>query len=729
MRREPPLTTLLIDNHDSNTFNLFQLLALVEGREPEVVRNDEAAWQAIAPERFSRCVISAGPGRPDRPRDFGLSRSALAQSDLPVLGVCLGHQGLVLAHGGQVGAAPRAMHGRRSRIFHDDSELFSGIPQGFLAVRYHSLSVHEPLPDALEVLARTASGTVMAVRHRGRPHWGVQFHPESVQTEWGARLLENFCRLGSAARADAGHRRTSAGGGARAAVPPAPPKAHPRRAARRPAGAQRRLELVVRTVPGAPDPESAFVALFGDAACAFWLDSARPDGELGRFSYMGSGGGPLSLLLSHDVAAGRLTLQRPGRRESHTGDLFGWLAAALAEISLDDRGLPFAFTGGFVGYLGYELKAECGGALVHRSPHPDAMLLFADRLLAYDHATGEAHVICVTEPSARDDAAAWADHTVRRLRSVGPVPALAPPDPGGRTTFSLRRGSERYLGDIEACQAYLAAGESYEICLTNELVAGRCSDALSLHRVLRRINPAPFAAFLRMGGIEVSSSSPERFLSLDRFRALEARPIKGTAARGETPREDREAAARLRSGGKDRAEHLMIVDVLRNDLGRVAEIGSVRVPSLMAVESYETVHQLVSTVQASLREDACFVDALRASFPGGSMTGAPKVRTMELLDRLETRPRGIYSGAIGYLAANGSADLSIAIRTIVGSRDGLSIGAGGAITVQSDPRAELRELLLKARAPLEAVGLALHGRRDAAVLADARRSKLTPSGD
>ena len=741
MRREPLVTTLLIDNHDSNTFNLFQLLALVEGREPEVVRNDEAAWHAIAPERFSRCVISAGPGRPDRPRDFGLSRSALAEPGLPVLGVCLGHQGLVLAHGGQVGAAPRAMHGRASRIFHDDSELFSGIPQGFLAVRYHSLSVHEPLPDQLEVLARTASGTVMAVRHRGRPHWGVQFHPESVQTEWGARLLENFCRLGGAARAGAGRgRRTPAGREARDAAPEAsqnaagpsgsPPSSPPLCRAAAPAGAaHRRLELVVRTVPGAPDPESAFVGLFGDAPCAFWLDSARPDRELGRFSYMGSGGGPLSLLLSHDVAARRLTLQRPGRRESVAGDLFGWLAGALAEISLDDRGLPIGFTGGFVGYLGYELKAECGGALVHRSSHADAMLLFADRLLAYDHATGEAHVICVTESSARDDAVAWADHTARRLRSLRPAPAPAPPDPGGATQFSLRRPSDRYLGDIEACQAYLAAGESYEICLTNELVAARRIDALSLHRVLRRVNPAPFAAFLRMGGVEVSSSSPERFLSIDRSRTLEARPIKGTAARGETPREDREAAARLRSGGKDRAENLMIVDVLRNDLGRVAEIGSVRVPSLMAVESYETVHQLVSTVQASLREDACFVDALRASFPGGSMTGAPKLRTMELIDRLETRPRGIYSGAIGYLAANGSADLSIAIRTIVSARERLSIGAGGAITVQSDPCAELRELLLKARAPLEAVGLALHGRRDAALFGRARGSRLTASAD
>jgi para-aminobenzoate synthetase len=714
MRAEAILTTLLIDNHDSNTFNLFHLLALVEGREPVVVQNDETEWSALAGERFSRCVISAGPGRPDRPRDFGLSRDALAQAELPVLGVCLGHQGLVLAHGGRVDAAPRAMHGRRSRIFHSGGELFAGIPQGFLAVRYHSLSVHEPLPASLEVIARTASGTVMALRHRHRPHWGVQFHPESVQTEWGVQLIENFCRLEAASGVGAGRRRTPG--------PRATPR--PRQHAAPAVAPRRRLELVLRSVSRPPDAETAFIRLFGDAPSAFWLDSSRQDSGLGRFSYIGAGGGPLSALVSHDVAAGQLTLQRAGQREIHAGGLFGWLDHALAELSLADHCLPFDFTGGFVGYLGYELKAECGSALVHRSPHPDAMLLFADRLIAYDHVADEAHVICLTEAPARADAIAWADSTAARLRSMAAVAAPLPTDPGGRTNFALHRAPGAYLRDIEACQGYLAAGESYEICLTNELRAPRCADALGLYRVLRRVNPAPFAAFLRVGGIEIASSSPERFLALDRSGGLEARPIKGTVARGATPSEDREAAARLRLGGKDRAENLMIVDVLRNDLGRIAEIGSVRVPSLMAVESYETVHQLVSTVQARLRAGATIVDALHAAFPGGSMTGAPKLRTMGLIDRLETRPRGIYSGAIGYLAVNGSADLSIAIRTIVNSRHGMTIGAGGAITVQSDARAELRELLLKARAPLEAVGLALHGRRDAARLAGAQNSKL-----
>jgi para-aminobenzoate synthetase len=369
-----------------------------------------------------------------------------------------------------------------------------------------------------------------------------------------------------------------------------------------------------------------------------------------------------------------------------------------------------------VGYLGYELGRECGGATTQRSPLPAAMLLFADRLVAYDHERDEAHVLCLTRGRADGDSADWIEHTARRLRLLRAQGPPRPPWPGGRTTFRLARSPEAYLEDIAAAKRALLAGESYEICLTNELRGPRCADALALYRVLRRTNPAPYAAFLRLGGVEVLSSSPERFLALDRHGHLEAKPIKGTVARGASAEEDREAAAALHAGTKDRAENLMIVDVLRNDLGRVAEVGSVSVPTLMGVESYETVHQLVSTVRARLRPDTTIVDCLRASFPGGSMTGAPKLRAIEIIDRLEARPRGPYAGVIGYLGMGDAADLSIAIRTIVNSAAGMTIGAGGAITVASDDEDELRELLLKARAPLEAVGLALHGRRDAAVL-------------
>jgi para-aminobenzoate synthetase len=261
-----------------------------------------------------------------------------------------------------------------------------------------------------------------------------------------------------------------------------------------------------------------------------------------------------------------------------------------------------------------------------------------------------------------------------------------------------RRSSRRYREDVKACRRYLTAGHSYEICLTNTLETATGADPLELYRALRRVNPAPFASYLRFGDLAVLSSSPERFLSVDGDGLAEARPIKGTSRRGTTPAEDVLLADALRRGEKSRAENVTIVDLLRNDLGRVCEIGSVEVRELMAVESYETVHQLVSSISGRLRPDLGPLDAVRACFPPGSMTGAPKRRTMEIIDELEGAARGVYSGAIGWFACGGACDLSVAIRTIVLDGERASIGAGGAIVVDSDPDEELAEMLLKAHA-------------------------------
>jgi para-aminobenzoate synthetase len=284
-----------------------------------------------------------------------------------------------------------------------------------------------------------------------------------------------------------------------------------------------------------------------------------------------------------------------------------------------------------------------------------------------------------------------------------------PVSPGGRVKFECGRGRERYLADIARCHAVLAAGESYEVCLTDQMHTDASPDPWLTYMLLRRRNPAPFGAYLRLGEVALISSSPERFLGIGRERLVQARPIKGTAPRSADPRRDDELRDELLSDEKTFAEHLMIVDLLRNDLGRVCEIDSVRVPELMVVEPYTTVHQMISNITGVLAADRTPVDCVRACFPGGSMTGAPKLRTMEIIDGIEREARGVYSGAIGYFGLDGTTDLSIVIRTIVMRPSDTTIGAGGAIVMQSDPQDEFAEMLLKARAPMAAVAEAMTG--------------------
>lgn len=249
----------------------------------------------------------------------------------------------------------------------------------------------------------------------------------------------------------------------------------------------------------------------------------------------------------------------------------------------------------------------------------------------------------------------------------------------------------------------MEAGDSYEICLTDRLEGEGALDPLGLYRSLRRVNRAPFAAYLRLDDLAVLSSSPERFLAVDRKGWAETRPIKGTSRRGKGVAEDRALGRLLREDPKSRAENVTIVDLARNDLGRVCDEGSVEVAELARVETYETVHQLVSGVRGRLRDRVSAVYCAKACFPPGSMTGAPKLRTMEILDEIEGAPRGVYSGAIGWFGLGGACDLSVAIRTIVLDGGRVSIGAGGAIVADSDPEQELGEMLLKAHAPAAAI--------------------------
>ncbi|MGW5678481.1 aminodeoxychorismate synthase component I [Streptomyces sp. NPDC003860] len=678
------MRTLIIDNYDSFTYNLYQLLGEVNGQQPTVLTND-VDWSEIRFDDFDNIVISPGPGTPHREADLGLSARIIRESGLPVLGVCLGHQAICHLFGGEVEHAPEPMHGRISAVNHEGRDIFEGIPSPFDIVRYHSLAVTELSPE-LEALAWTEDGLLMGVRHRSAPLWGVQFHPESISSEYGRELLTNFRDLSR------DHSRDRSRDQVRSRTSEA---------------SDSRYRLKVRKVEGLPDAERTYRSLFADAPHSFWLDSSAVIEGVSRFSFMGDGRGPLAEYVTYSVTAGHVTVKRPGQvAELIRQPFFDYLDEQLSRRSMPlPKDLPFQFNLGYVGALGYELKAETGGHPAYHAQTPDAALLFADRAVVLDHVEGACYLLALEVDEHMSEE--WLDATAEALNAIPEAATGAPPAPFRHTESvpadALCHGREEYLKLIGACLDAIRDGETYEVCLTNTASVPAPADPVATYGRLRDISPVPYGALLNFPGTAVLSASPERFLRVDAEGVVESKPIKGTRPRGANAVEDAELRADLLGNEKDRAENLMIVDLVRNDLNKVCEIGSVRVPSLFAVESFAQVHQLVSTIRGTLRADRSVVDCVRASFPGGSMTGAPKIRTMAIIDELEQRPRGLYSGALGWFSLGGAADLSIVIRTLVVHGGRASIGVGGAIVALSDPAEEFEETMVKSRAVVAAL--------------------------
>lgn len=680
--------TLLIDNYDSFTYNLYSLLAEVNGAPPVVVKND-VPWESIDFGNFDNVVVSPGPGRPMTAHDLGISARAIEEGELPILGVCLGHQAICHLLGGVVDLAPTPMHGRISEVVHTGDDLFEGIPSPYSVVRYHSLLTVE-VPDELEAFAWTHDGLVMAVRHRTRPIWGVQFHPESISTDYGRELLANFRDLTVARKP-----RASTG------LPTRSP-----------------YSIETHCIDGEFDTERAFSALFASGPNSFWLDGSAAVEPNSQFTIMGDCSGPLAEYVTYRVAEGQVRVESSdGSVETIDSTFFAYLDRQLRDRATPPlEHLPFAFGLGYVGYLGYELKADVGGQLVHTAPTPDASMVFADRAVVFDHAGRQCYVMALIRDRAETETAKWFASVEHSLRSLGhedkEVPDIQEPliAPLVQNDLPLRHNHAKYLDLIEQCLAEIRSGETYEVCLTNTATFPGPIDALGTYSYLREINPTPYSAFLGFADLSVSSASPERFLRIDADRIVESKPIKGTRPRGESAEQDAELRADLLDNEKDKAENLMIVDLVRNDLARVCIPGSVHVPKLFDVETYAPVHQLVSTVRGRLRDDASAVDCISAAFPGGSMTGAPKIRTMAIIDKLEDGPRGVYSGAIGYLSVTGTADFSIVIRTIVSTEHEVTFGVGGAIVALSDPEEEFEETMVKAVSMRRALGRRPEGR-------------------
>src|SRR5262245_59381664 len=468
-----------------------------------------------------------------------------------------------------------------------------------------------------------------------------------------------------------------------------------------------KTELVAQELP--PDELSAdpvsWCRAFADRPGSALFDSALRDERLGRYSFLGI-----------DPFA-RLEADRTGVRlngADHGSDPFGAIGALSERYGVGGRPDLPPFQTGMAGYFGYGLRHQVEQVPPHARSDiawPDLVLGLYDLVLAVDHVDGRAWLLASgypeTSPAARRDRAeariGWARE---RLRQVPRTPQAASWAIGAKPDLAPAVFRQAVRRTID----YIEAGDIYQANITQRFRARLPTgfDRLSLYQALRTRNPATFSACLDFGATGILSSSPERFLKLTDGR-VETRPIKGTRPRGRGPEEDKALAAELMASAKDRAENLMIVDLLRNDISRVCRIGSVKVPTLFGLESYATVHHLVSVVAGELAAGRSAVDLLRACFPGGSVTGAPKIRAMEIIAELEPTSRGPYSGSIGYLSADGGMDSNIVIRTYCIHGQDLTFQVGGGIVADSDPHAEYEESLAKAKALIEVLA---HGATD-----------------
>ncbi len=420
-----------------------------------------------------------------------------------------------------------------------------------------------------------------------------------------------------------------------------------------------------------PDPRDAFDA-FSSEPHRFWLD-AGPDADAG-WSWVGSG-----------------VPEKPGRV---------YATPAATRTGPHPRGGPFPL--GWVGWVGYEAGVRRLGPVRHRRPDPmpAERWLRVTGMVAFDHVAGHAWVLADSQREAARIASL--------LAATRPPASPAPPSHGPPLGVVARTTPDAYLARVLAAQEFIAAGDAYQLCLTTRFTVTDAVDPVAAHRRLRAASPSPRGAIIVSGPCAIISSSPEQFLEL-REGVVRTRPIKGTRPRSDDPVADAALADALRSSPKERAENAMIVDLVRNDLGRVCEPGTVSVEDLLTVESYRTVHQLVSGVAGIIRNGVTIGGILDAAFPAGSMTGAPKLSAIGLLAALENGPRGVFGGCYGWVGRDGSADLAMTIRTLATHPGGAYVGAGGGITALSEPAAEVGEVALKAAPVLAAAATCLPG--------------------
>ena len=462
-------------------------------------------------------------------------------------------------------------------------------------------------------------------------------------------------------------------------------------------------DLLIAELPDGP-PAYLVCGTLQDQPHPFLLDSAMVMDRYGRYSYAGCD--PFAVITSK---GSQITTTDRTDTTVKQGDPFTALQRIMARYALPPTDTPMPFWGGAVGYFGYDLChfiEDLPRTTVDDIAMPDLYMALYDVVYAYDEATQVGHVLSTGLPATagserRNQAQARAEDMLERVRSAS-EPVINSHLPATSADLHSNFTREEYLAAVSRTKEYIAAGDIFQANISQRFQAPLQVSPWELYLRLRQTNPAPFAAYLDYGSGQVVSASPEKFLEVS-DGWVQTRPIKGTRPRGDTPAEDQRLAQELLASEKDNAELMMIVDLERNDLGRVCRFGTVRVPELMVLDSYPTVHHLVATVTGQLAEGCDNIDLMRAVFPGGSITGAPKVRSMEIIDELEPTQRGVYTGSIGYLGFTGQMQLSIVIRTIIATGGTAYYQVGGGIVADSQPEVEYQETLDKGKALAEAL--------------------------
>ena len=453
-------------------------------------------------------------------------------------------------------------------------------------------------------------------------------------------------------------------------------------------------------------PVTAYLKATQDGGVSFLLESVEAGERLGRYSFIGVGEQGRFELRGGVAALGGVLSETGTAQSLPTADPLGLLYSRIRRPVGVPAGLP-TFIGGAVGYAAYDIVRSYE-TLPDANPDelnvPDALFIVPEGMIVFDHLGHKLFVVAVAQQQARADAVA--ERLVRRLR--GPLPGVPGDRPSPAPVFTSNFAEGGYAAAVEKCLAYIRAGDVFQVVPSQRFSADLSVHPFALYRALRGVNPSPYLGYLNLGDVTLIASSPESLLRSDGAQVT-TRPIAGTRRRGETPEKDAANAAELLSDEKERAEHLMLIDLGRNDIGRVAEYGTVRVQDAFSIEKYSHVMHIVSSVSGTLRAGQTPLDALASALPMGTVSGAPKIRAMQIIDEVEPVRRGPYGGAFGYIAYDGSLDMALTLRTMVAAHGRLHIQAGAGIVADSDPVEEERETRSKAAALMRAAELAAGG--------------------